>query len=237
MVLPRALLRWLALTRTVAALTTTVPIPVDTRAPVRGGTRLYGVFDDVVATAEGLLSKFLPSPAPYNASQVRPGNVMRAAVKAQNLSRATGWTTTKPSVPGFGLGVDGCAGDYNNYRATQLKNTRDRAISIITSDVYGALRQEGWPVDQGDLGENLFVDGMAYGTFAVGRRFQLGATALVEITEAIVPCGYLCTLPYLSQKWRCADFIRTLAGRRGWYAKVRVPGYVAVGDPVVALPS
>ena len=93
MVLPRALLRWLAVTRTCAALTTTVPIPVDTRAPVRGGTRLYGVFDDVVATAEGLLSKFLPSPAPYNASQVRPGNVVRADVAMAPDGTSKGYGT------------------------------------------------------------------------------------------------------------------------------------------------
>ena len=41
--------------------------------------------------------------------------------------------------------------------------------------------------------------------------------------------AYLCQLSYLSPRWRCNDFIRGLAGRRGWYAKVLVPGYVAVG--------
>ena len=49
--------------------------------------------------------------------------------------------------------------------------------------------------------------------------------------------AYLCQLSYLSPRWRCNDFIRGLAGRRGWYAKVLVPGYVAVGDAVVAMPT
>ena len=94
---------------------------------------------------------------------------------------------------------------------------------------------EGWPVRVGDLGENLFVDGMRYDVFAIGRRFLFGKTAILEITEPIAPCAYLCTLPYLTPKWRCADFIRTLDRRRGWYAKVVATGPVAVGDAVVAL--
>ena len=140
------------------------------------------------ATAQDLLSKLSPAPAAYNASNVKPGNIVRCGAKAQNQSRVKGWTTNKPSVPGFVISSTGCGNDFNNYRSAALQNTRDRGVSIITTDVYKALTGEGWPVQHGDLGENLFVD-MPYATFAVGRRFLIGMTALVEITEAIVPCA------------------------------------------------
>ena len=158
-----------------------------------------------------------------------------ARTTQRNASRAAGWTTAKPSVPGFAVAAGGCGEDFNHYRTTQLGGTPDRAVSILTTDVLAQLRAEGWPVGVGDLGENLFVDGMAYGTFAVGRRFAVGTAAIVEVTEAVAPCAYLCALPYLRPRWRCTDFIRTLDRRRGWYAKVLTPGPVAVGDPVVAL--
>lgn len=200
----------------------------------RRRTRIRGALDDLAATAQDLLSKLSPAPAAYNASNVKPGNIVRCGAKAQNQSRVKGWTTNKPSVPGFVISSTGCGNDYNFYR-TKMGGDNERAVSILTTDVLGALNGEGWPVRVGDLGENLFVDGMRYDVFAIGRRFLFGKTAILEITEPIAPCAYLCTLPYLTPKWRCADFIRTLDRRRGWYAKVVATGPVAVGDAVVAL--
>ena len=173
---------------TAARAFTTVPVAVEQRSRRHTNVARSNFVDDLTAVATDFLSKLAPAPAPYNASNVAPGHVHRCAVKAKNLSRAPGWTTNKPSVPGMGLGLDGCAGDFNNYRSAALQNTRDRGVSIITTDVYKALTGEGWPVQHGDLGENLFV-AMPYATFAVGRRFLIGMTALVEITEAIVPCA------------------------------------------------
>ena len=54
-------------------------------------------------------------------------------------------------------------------------------------------------------------------------------------TEPIAPCAFLCTLPYLAERWRCQDFVRTLNGRRGWYARVVEAGYINVGNRVLAL--
>ena len=240
-----------------------VPPAVGSRAcetDARSRTRRAGALDDLAATAQDLLSKLSPAPAAYNASNVKPGNIVRCGAKAQNQSRVKGWTTNKPSVPGFVISSTGCGNDYNFYRTTKIRGDNERAVSILTTDVLGALNGEGWPVRVGDLGENLFVDGMRYDVFAIGRRdaalvdlstcgcrghdaftpsdagrFLFGKTAILEITEPIAPCAYLCTLPYLTPKWRCADFIRTLDRRRGWYAKVVATGPVAVGDAVVAL--
>ena len=215
-----------------------VPPAVSSQAcetSARRRTRRGGALDDLAATAQDLLSKLSPAPAAYNASNVKPGNIVRCGAKAQNQSRVKGWTTNKPSVPGFLISSTGCGNDYNFYRTTKIRGDNERAVSILTTDVLGALNGEGWPVRVGDLGENLFVDGMRYDVFAIGRRFLFGKTAILEITEPIAPCAYLCTLPYLTPKWRCADFIRTLDRRRGWYAKVVATGPVAVGDAVVAL--
>lgn len=104
----------------------------------------------------------------------------------------------------------------------------------MTAEVVAALVLEGWPVRDGDLGENLLVSGFPYDAFRVGQRYLLGQV-LVQITEPIVPCGYLCRLPWLAERWRCDDFITTLRGRRGWYARVLTEGFIHVGDPVLTL--
>lgn len=202
------------------------------RLPAQKGNFL----DGLVATAEAFAQRLAPAPAAYNASRVKPGDVVRCGAKRRNESRVEGWTTRKPSLGGFGVEVGGAAGDYNHYRSTTLKGTNDRALSLLTTDVLGALNAEGWPAEPGDLGENLLVSGLGNDALAVGRRFLIGESVLVEITEPIVPCAYLCTLPYLAAKWRCADFLRTLRGRRGWYARVLAGGFAGVGDRVQAVP-
>lgn len=79
---------------------------------------------------------------------------------------------------GFSVSHDGAAGDYNQYRALALKNTGDRALSIMTIDVLEALQGEGWAFAEGDLGENVLVSGLPYGFFSVGRKISLGSATV-----------------------------------------------------------
>jgi len=94
-----------------------VPPAVSSQAcetSARRRTRRGGALDDLAATAQDLLSKLSPAPAAYNASNVKPGNIVRCGAKAQNQSRVKGWTTNKPSVPGFVISSTGCGNDYNH---------------------------------------------------------------------------------------------------------------------------
>lgn len=197
-------------------------------------TTAGGIFGELEQGLQKLRKQLGSSTAAGNSSMLGTGVVVRCAAKHQNRSRATGWTTSKPEVGGFAVTQAGAVGDYNHYRATVLKGTPDRALSILTTSVLQSLTREGWPVQRGDLGENVFVDQIDYSAFAVGRTFAFGS-AVVQVTEAIAPCSYLCTLAYLTNKAKCVQFIRTLQGRRGWYARVLVTGSVHTGDPVKRL--
>ena len=189
-----------------------------------------------VAAAFRAANPWAQKKAAFNATGgAAPGVVVRLAAKAKGDARARGWTTHKPAVETLAVGPDGAAGDYNHYRTTAMQSTPDRALSIITSDVLRQLKeQERWPLADGDLGINVLVAGVPYAAFVVGRRYLLGR-AVVQVTEPIQPCGYLCTLPFLRTKKRCEEFIKTLKGRRGWYARVLVAGEIHVGDEAVAL--
>jgi MOSC domain-containing protein YiiM len=149
--------------------------------------------------------------------------------------------SVKPRVPGeYGLPkypVDqltvtpaGAEGDYNNYRTRELHGDPDQAILVITGEVLRQLNGEGWPVAPGDLGENLTLDGIAESALAPGARLRAGGVTL-EVSLACDPCTELYSLPYVGKE-RGPGFVRTMKGRRGWYARVLEPGVVRVGDPV-----
>lgn len=150
--------------------------------------------------------------------------------------------SVKPQVPGeFGLpkyavdrleiSVDGAAGDYNNYRMRTLKGDPDQAIMLLTDEVIQQLRAEGWPVQEGDFGENLTLGGVAESELGMGVQLSAGEV-LLEITKRCDPCTELGSLPYVG-KSRTAEFIRTTKGRRGWYARVLQPGSVTLDSPLV----
>jgi MOSC domain-containing protein YiiM len=124
----------------------------------------------------------------------------------------------------------GAEGDYNNYRMTKQAGDPNQAILVLTDDVIRQLNAEGWPVQPGDLGENLTLGGIAESSLQVGTRLQLGEVCL-EITLRCDPCTELYTLPYLGEE-RGPEFVRTTVDRRGWYARVIASGVIRPDTPV-----
>ena len=156
--------------------------------------------------------------------------------------------------------------DYNHFRscgysrppskvggtARSFKpNCNDRAISISTKAAYDALRYAlpDSKIGDGDLGENLIVDGVE--TYAAGdesgwkegAQVRLGKEVLVELTEANMPCyrmqyvawhaAALSKWPREDGKWwRHEACPLSKEGGRGWLGKVLVPGDVMTGDEV-----
>lgn len=78
-------------------------------------------------------------------------------------------TTRKESSAAVRIAPDGVRGDYNHYRTNALGSTPDRAVSILTTDILKMLRSGGWEaVSDGDLGENIYIDGIDYRYFLSG---------------------------------------------------------------------
>ena len=104
-----------------------------------------------------------------------------------SLPSSPHYTPRKPSAPAVVVAEDGVLGDYNHHRTAVMKSTRDRAISILTTDVGSYVRSldggyyAGGYAD-GDLGENLLVDGVDFDTSRWGgcivsrRRDRTGRT-------------------------------------------------------------
>ncbi len=126
----------------------------------------------------------------------------------------------------------GFVGDYNKYRSESKGNSPDRAVLIMSEDILNQLRSEGWPVQNGDLGENITIADIDYKSIKIGDKFRLGDVE-IQITEACRPCVNLGVLPYVDT--RVKEFIETLKGRRGYYAKVLKEGNLNVSDTITKL--
>ena len=123
---------------------------------------------------------------------------------------------------------NGLEGDFNNFRNFKKKNDPNMALMILSYDIIKNLNMEGWPVKPGDLGENLTFSNVEYSEFLPLQQYRIGEIKL-EISFICKPCLTLKHLPYVGNK-KVKDFIKTLVGRRGWYAKVLKPGKIKRGD-------
>jgi MOSC domain-containing protein YiiM len=134
--------------------------------------------------------------------------------------------------------ADGVEGDFNRWRTEKAAGDPDQAVLLLADEILAQLRAEGWPVGPGDLGENLLLAGLPGDALAPGARVRAGEVEL-EISKRCDPCVVLYGLPYVGQE-RGPGFVRTLRGRRGWFARVTRGGMVRVGmeiGPVAAGPG
>ena len=155
------------------------------------------------------------------------GKIVQVNVKPAGAGRPG---LPKKPVHSARLTAEGVEGDFNNYRTHSRRGDPDHAVMIMTADAIDDLNREGWPVSAGDIGENVTIAGVPYADLGPGRRVRVGG-ATVEVTKPATPCVNLYTLPYVGEE-RGPAFIKTMMGRRGWYARVIDEGDLAPGGPV-----
>jgi MOSC domain-containing protein YiiM len=234
---------------------------LQSRIPSRSPVRVHGWQDKFKELFDNKKDKS-DGPSQTGADETASsGTVIRLAARTYDAAGSSKpssrtYTTRKDQVPSVRVTKAGVEGDYNHYRTVALKSTGDRAVSILTSDVMNSIRAtyKYKHINEGDLGENILVEGVSFGFFRVGERYEFvscdnkddDASVVVEITEPIEPCANLCKLPFINDGSippmeriaRCQDFIEYLDrfdGYRGWYAKVHVEGVVKEGGTISCL--
>lgn len=131
------------------------------------------------------------------------------------------------------LGLIGDVQKNRKYHGGPLQ-----ALLLISAEDIEALKQDGWPVFFGALGENITTRGLDYRAVRHGQRFRLG-TALIEITKRRTPCATLDVYgPGIQRrvfdaKAKAGDFTTPIWGMAGFYAKVIEEGVLRPGDMVV----
>lgn len=109
----------------------------------------------------------------------------------------------------------------------------DKAVLAYSAEHYPAWRlsMNNPSLSFGAFGENFTVSDLTEADVCIGDTWQVGAEALVQVSQPRQPCWKL------ARRWR----IKSLAlqvqqtGRTGWYFRVLREGDVETGMPLVLL--
>jgi MOSC domain-containing protein YiiM len=104
-----------------------------------------------------------------------------------------------------------------------------RQVSFLAEESIEKMRAAGLDVTFGDFAENIATEGIDWPSLPVGTRVEIGARALVEITQIGKECHRKCAIYY-----RAGDCIMP---KEGVFGRVLRGGTVRVGDRIRLRPS
>ncbi|MGA7860516.1 MAG: MOSC domain-containing protein [Thermoplasmata archaeon] len=136
----------------------------------------------------------------------------------------------KPVVPEIRIVPGGVEGDFNRFRHEEQHDEPNQAVLLMPVETIRSLNAEGWPIHEGDLGENITTEGIPYKEFHPGDKFRVGGATL-EVSKPCDPCTNLYLLPYVGET-KGPGFLKTMLHRRGWYASVAREGRIHTGDAI-----
>ena len=152
---------------------------------------------------------------------------MGPAGRIVGLQRSGGGLPKLP-VPSAAVSIHGLEGDAQaNLRH---HGGPDRALCLFAIEVIDALRAAGHPIVPGAAGENVTIAGLDWSRLTPGTRLRLGAEVMVEVTSYTKPCSKIGGCFHDRDVTRLDQQRHPGASRL--YARVLVPGRVAVGDGV-----
>lgn len=164
------------------------------------------------------------------------------------VSRSPGHTMAKPNVDVItllaGLGVEGDAhcGETVKHRSRVARDPLQpnlRQVHLVHAELHDSLRDDGFEIGAGHIGENVTTRGVDLLALPVGARLRLGRDAVVEVTGLRNPCGQL---DGVQPGLRSATIQRgagdeIVVRKAGIMGIVVVGGEVRAGDPIaVELP-
>ncbi|OKI89098.1 molybdenum cofactor biosysynthesis protein [Streptomyces sp. CB02058] len=140
-----------------------------------------------------------------------------------------------------GLGVEGDvhAGVTVKHRSRVAQDPTQpnlRQVHLIHEELFGELREAGFEVAPGDLGENVTTSGLDLLALPVGTLLHLGDEAVVEVTGLRNPCLQIEAFQagLLKQVVGRADD-GTILRKAGIMGIVRTGGAVRPGDRISAV--
>jgi len=170
---------------------------------------------------------------------------MSATVTA--VSRSPKHTLVKPNERSIrlleGLGVEGDAhlGERVKHRSRVARDPSQpnlRQVHLIHGELHDELREAGFALASGQMGENITTRGVALLGLPAGTRLHLGDSAVVEVTGLRNPCAQLNRIqPGLMAATLDRDEDGNLVRKAGIMGVVIAGGEVCPGDPIrVELP-
>ncbi len=165
---------------------------------------------------------------------------MTAIVMA--VGRSPTHSLTKPNADKIrllaGLGV---AGDAHQGATVQHRSRIERfggtpnlrQVHLIHAELFDELREAGFTISPGLMGENVTTWGVDLLGLPTGARLHLGKEAVVEVTGLRNPCRQLDKLqPGLMAATLARDAAGNLIRKAGIMGIVLAGGEVSEGDPI-----
>jgi MOSC domain-containing protein YiiM len=163
------------------------------------------------------------------------------------VSRSAKHTLVKPNEDSIrlltGLGVEGDAhlGITVKHRSRVARDPHQpnlRQVHLVHLELHDELREAGFTVSAGQMGENVTTHGVDLLGLPTGARLHLGGTAVVEVTGLRNPCAQLDRIePGLMAATLGRDENGNLVRKAGIMGVVLAGGDVRPGDPIhVELP-
>lgn len=164
------------------------------------------------------------------------------------VSRSGSHTMSKPNEASItliaGLGVDGDAhsGVTVKHRSRVRRDPTQpnlRQVHLIHSELHDELRERGFDLVPGQMGENVTTRGIDLLGLPTGTRLKLGQEAVVEITGLRNPCNQLDDIqPGLMAATLDRDAEGNIVRKAGVMSVVITGGVVRPGDRIqVELPA
>ena len=115
-----------------------------------------------------------------------------------------------------------------------------QALLLLTGEAIEEMKDLGYPLFFGALGENLTTRGIDRRCFRAGQRYRAGEVIL-EVTRPRSPCGSLdgygagIREAIYDASVKAGDPASPRWGMSGFYASVIQPGVIRTGDPILLL--
>lgn len=128
------------------------------------------------------------------------------------------------------LGLEG-----DSWNHPHIHGGPRQAILLITDEGIEELKERGYPVYPGAMGENLTTRGLDRRQLRIGQRLRAGAV-LLEITKIRVPCdtldvyGPTIKREVYDRKVKEGDHTSPRWGLSGFYCSVIEPGPIRLND-------
>ncbi len=158
------------------------------------------------------------------------------------VSRSARHTLAKPNARSItlvaGMGVEGDAhqGTTVKHRSRVRLNPDApnlRQVHLIHAELHDELREAGFVVAPGQMGENVTTRGVDLLGLAAGTRLHLGTSAVVEVTGLRNPCAQLDKIHKgLMAATLGRDERGNLVRKAGIMGVVLAEGEVRPGDPI-----
>jgi MOSC domain-containing protein YiiM len=155
------------------------------------------------------------------------------------VSSNSAHTFSKPNQAGIrvlpGLGVEGDAHlgttvQHLSRMAVDPTQPNLRQVHLLHSELFDELRDAGFAVAPGDIGENITTRGIDLLNLPVGAVLRIGGSAVIEVTGLRTPCAQI-------DDFQPGLLAAVRGPKTGIMSIVLAAGEIRPGDPIhVELP-